>query len=107
MISTTAPPPAKKPNATPLLWMWTRLTPGRNLCVVPGGMPAITACLVTRSAMSTSATSTATRPNATARWARVDLTVRRLDMPVRIASAADGMVHQRLDDVEDDDRDHR
>src|SRR5437764_4280832 len=104
-MSTSAPPPAKKPKATPLLWMWTRLIAGRNPCVAPSGMLAMTACLVTRSRMSTTATRARTRPKAIARWTRVDLT--EVGMAVVIGSAADGIDHQRLDDVQDDDRDHR
>src|ERR1035437_7170563 len=45
--STTAPPPARKPNATPLLVTWTRFTPGRTLWASPTAIPDRTACLVT------------------------------------------------------------
>src|ERR1700743_1552611 len=106
-MRTKAPPPAKNPNATPLLWMWTRLTAGRNFWVVPTGMLAITACLVSWSRIRTTTTTTATRAKATARRVRVDLTAAPLDIVVTVASAADGIDDQRLDDVEQDDGDHR
>src|SRR5215475_4024257 len=106
-MSTTAPPPEKKPKATPLLWMWTKLIAGRNFCVVPTGMLAMTACLVSWSRMSTAATSTPTRAKATILWARIDFTAVRLDMVVTMLSAPDEFDDQRLHDVEQDDRDHR
>src|ERR1700727_3077904 len=104
--STRAPPPAKKPKATPLLWMWTRLTAGRNFWLVPTGMSAITACLVSWSSTSTTTTTTPTRAKATARWARVDFTAAGLDIVVTVGSAADGIDDQRLDDVQQDDPDY-
>src|SRR6185437_13209242 len=70
-------------------------------------MLAITACLDSWSEMSTTTMSRPTRAKAPTLWARADLTAARLDIVVTRGSAADGIDDQRLDDVEQDDRDHR
>ncbi len=66
-ISTSAPPPEKKPKATPELRTCTSWTPGRNLCTSPSSMPFTTRCLVIRSTMITAAATASARRNATLR----------------------------------------
>ena len=65
--STSAPPPEKKPNATPVLRTSTSWTPGRNLCTSPTAIPDLTACLLIRSSTTTTTTIASARRNAPVR----------------------------------------
>src|ERR1700722_10340971 len=107
-MSTRAPPPAKKPNATPELRTWTSFTPGRNLCTSPTAIPETTACLVIRSTTRTIATTASARANATRRRAGDSFAfVVVIDIDPRKSGSADYVDDDPLRDVQDDDRDHR
>src|SRR6201996_6504996 len=106
-IRTNAPPPAKKPKATPLFWTWTRLMPGRNLCTSPMRMPLTTARLVIRSMTNTAAMTPIARANAARRAARALTTTESPDTGALTCSALDDTDQERAHEVQDDDRHHR
>ena len=109
--STIAPPPARKPKATPLLRTWTSETAGRNLCVSPTGDPGDDQVLG-QAVEPEHDHQHARRARPGARARALGAAPRAAVAPVgddrlRRVSAGDGIDHDRPHDVQDDDRDHR